>query len=314
MKTPIAFLIFNRPDTTRKVFEVIRQVKPPQLLVVADGPRLERPNEAENCAVVRSIIERVDWDCKVLTNYSEVNLGCKKRISSGLDWVFNTVEEAIILEDDCLPHATFFRFCKELLEKYRNDTRIMHIGGNNYNISGRNLDDSYYFSRANAVWGWASWRRAWQYFDVDMSQWPTLVKENRLVDMLGSQKEAEIRYRYWSKVYAGDVNAWSYQWHLACLCQGAYSVVPNRNLVSNIGFNQDSTHTVDSTSPFANLETHEMKFPLTHPKFIAKDSYAYNLYFRQLYSPRLTDKISIKLKKVASRLKSAFKLELPRIN
>lgn len=306
MKTPVAFLIFNRPDTTKRVFEVIRQAKPSKLLVVADGPRVERLGEAENCAAARAIIDQADWDCEVLTNYSDVNLGCKKRISSGLDWVFNAVEEAIILEDDCLPHSTFFRFCEEILEHYRHDTRVMHIAGNNFNISGRNQVDSYYFSSTTAIWGWATWRRAWRFFDIDMNVWPTLVKENWLVDMLSSKKEAEIRYKYWDKVYAGKVDAWSYQWHLACLCQAGHSIMPNKNLVSNIGFSQNSTHTVDSTDPFANLETYEIKFPLVHPRFLIRDNYAYDLYFRQLYNPRLTDKISRKFKKFAYPFKPLF--------
>ena len=131
MRTPVAFLIFNRPDATRRVFESIRDAKPPLLLVVADGPRPDRPDDSRACAEARSLIDRVDWNCEVRTNYSDVNLGCGKRVSSGIDWVFQQVEEAIILEDDCVPDPTFFRFCEELLEKYRHDERISEIGGVN---------------------------------------------------------------------------------------------------------------------------------------------------------------------------------------
>ncbi len=134
LKTPVVFIIFKRPDTTERVFEVIRQTKPTKLLVVADGARTDRPGEADKCAAVRAIIECVDWDCKVLKNYSEINLGCGKRVSSGLDWVFDNVEEAIILEDDCLPHPTFFRFCEELLERYRYDTRVSSISAQNVQL------------------------------------------------------------------------------------------------------------------------------------------------------------------------------------
>jgi hypothetical protein len=160
LTTPVAFLIFNRPDTTAKVFEAIRQAKPPKLLVVADGPRPDRPDDIEKCKAARGVVEQVDWDCEVLRNYSDVNLGCKKRVSSGLDWVFNTVEEEIILEDDCLPHPTFFRFCEELLDYYRHDERIMVISGDNFQF-GRNCTEySYYFSRYNHCWGWSTWRRS----------------------------------------------------------------------------------------------------------------------------------------------------------
>ena len=147
LNTPVVLIIFNRPDTTAKVFEAIRQAKPSQLLVIADGPRPEKPGEAEKCAATRAIIDRIDWDCEVLKNYSEINLGCQQRVSSGLDWVFQTVETAIILEDDCLPHPTFFRFCAELLAKYRDEPRVMAISGDNFQC-GQNseTDKSYYFS------------------------------------------------------------------------------------------------------------------------------------------------------------------------
>jgi hypothetical protein len=159
VNTPIAFFIFNRPDTTARVFEAIRQAQPSKLLVVADGPRSTRPGEAEKCAATRAIIDQVDWECEVLTNYSDVNLGCRHRVSSGLDWVFEQVEEAIILEDDCLPHPTFFRFCEELLEWYRHDHRIVAISGDNFQNGHQSGEFSYYFSRYVHIWGWATWRR-----------------------------------------------------------------------------------------------------------------------------------------------------------
>ena len=146
MKTPVAFIIFNRPDTTKRVFEAIRHAKPPKLLVIADGPRADRPGEAEKCAAAREIIEGVDWECEVLTNYSDVNLGCGKRVSTGIDWVFDQVEEAIILEDDCLPNPSFFKFCELMLEQYRHDQRIMSISGTNYLETWKSSIQSYYFS------------------------------------------------------------------------------------------------------------------------------------------------------------------------
>src|SRR6185369_14461868 len=165
LTTPVAFIIFNRPDTTEKVFAEIARARPPKLLVIADGPRAGRAGEADRCAATRAIIDRVDWDCKVLTNYSDVNLGCKNRVASGIDWVFEQVPEAIILEDDCLPDPTFFRFCEELLIRYREDERISQICGANFQFGRKRSNDSYYFSRYNHIWGWASWRRAWQHYD-----------------------------------------------------------------------------------------------------------------------------------------------------
>ena len=152
LTTPVVFIIFNRPDTTAKVFEAIRQAKPPKLLVIADGARIDKPGEAEKCAAARAIINQVDWQCEVLTNYSNVNLGCRKRVSSGLDWVFEQVEEAIVLEDDCLPHPSFFQYCQELLEKYRDDERIMMISGDNFQFGNETTEYSYYFSRYGHCW------------------------------------------------------------------------------------------------------------------------------------------------------------------
>jgi len=149
LTTPVAFLIFNRPDTTEKVFAEIAKAKPPKLLVVADGPRAAKPGEIEKCEAVRSIVERVDWDCEVLKNYSDVNMGCRTRVSSGLDWVFENVEEAIILEDDCLPNQSFFKYCQELLQYYRHNEKIFSISGSNWQFGGRIYDKSYYFSKFN---------------------------------------------------------------------------------------------------------------------------------------------------------------------
>ncbi len=174
MNTPVVFIIFNRPDTAERVFEVIRQVQPTKLLVVADGPRSNRPGAEQKCMATRSIIQKVDWNCEVHTNFSDVNLGCRDRISSGLNWVFEMVEEAITLKDDCLPHISFFRFCQALLNYYRNDTRVMHICGNYFGSSNQYLGESYFFSLFCPILGWVAWRRAWKYFDVAIPIWSEL--------------------------------------------------------------------------------------------------------------------------------------------
>jgi GT2 family glycosyltransferase len=158
LTTPVAFLIFNRPDTTARVFEAIRQAKPPKLLVVADGPRPDRPDDIEKCKAARAIVEGVDWDCEVLKNYSDINLGCGKRPATGITWVFEQVEEAIILEDDCMPNPTFFEFCQAMLAEYRDDKRIMMIGGTNFLGEWKSKIQSYHFSFYGGTWGWASYK------------------------------------------------------------------------------------------------------------------------------------------------------------
>lgn len=282
LTTPIAFFIFNRPDTSRQVFEQIRKAKPPKLLVIADGPRVGRPDDAEKCAATRAIVEQVDWDCELLTNYSAVNLGCKERMSTGLDWVFNTVEQAIILEHDTFPHLDFFRFCQELLDRYQQDERIMMISGCNFQDSSR-TKNSYYLSRHVHCWGWASWRRAWQHYDVTMALWPEFRDEGWLFDAL---RDATSTY-YWNKIFEltfqGYINTWDYQWVFACWQQNALDILPIVNLVSNIGFGPDATHTGNQASRAANVPVHHLGFPLKHPAFMVRDALADD-FTQELYN------------------------------
>ncbi|PAX60058.1 glycosyltransferase family 2 protein [Brunnivagina elsteri] len=298
MKTPVAFLIFNRPDTTEKVFEAIRQAKPPKLLVVADGPRPDRPGEAEKCQAAREIIKQVDWDCEVLTNYSDVNLGCKKRVASGLDWVFENVEEAIILEDDCLPHPTFFPFCEELLDKYRDDNRIMTISGDNFQFGKTRNKDSYYFSRYNHCWGWASWRRAWQHYDIEMKNWEKVRDEGWLKDIFCDSSSVKYWENIFQRTYEGKIDTWDYIWTYCCWLQNGLTILPNVNLVSNIGFGNEGTHTKSKKNIFANIPAEEMRFLLQHPSFVIRNEKADSLTQRTLfYKPiiliRLIKKLGI---------------------
>jgi hypothetical protein len=265
MKTPIAFLVFNRPDTTQQVFDTIRQAQPPQLFVVADGPRGDRPEDAEKCGAVRKIIETVDWDCEVLTNYSDVNLGCKKRVSSGLDWVFEQVEEAIILEDDCLPELSFFPFCEELLERYRDDQRIMHISGDNFQFGKVRTEYSYYYSIYNHCWGWATWRRAWQHYDIEMKFIHHPNSQKQLKSLLHNTFAVNYWRKKFKKAHMNKVDSWAYRWTFSCWMNAGFSILPEVNLVKNIGFSQSGTHTTNCFDPYANLATSPISFPLKHP-------------------------------------------------
>ena len=300
LKTPIAFIIFNRPETTRRVFAEITKARPPKLLVIADGPRANRPGDAEKCAAVRAIIDCVDWDCEVLTNYSDVNLGIKRRISSGLDWVFNTVDEAIILEDDCLPHPTFFRFCEEMLEKYRDDERIAMISGANFQFGRKRNEYSYYFSRYPQIWGWASWRRAWSNYDVDMKLWPEIRDGSWLEDLLG----AKISVWYWryifENVYEGKIDTWDYQWTFSCWMQSLMTIMPVVNLVSNIGFSREAVHTTEKNK-LSEMKTEPMIFPISHPPYVLLDSVADSITEKQVYSGKILSLRTLK------RLKSVIR-------
>jgi hypothetical protein len=287
LKTPVAFLIFNRPETTARVFSEIARAKPPKLLVIADGPRDGREGEAEKCMAARAIIERVDWDCEVLTNYSDVNMGCKRRVSSGLSWVFEEVEEAIVLEDDCLPHPSFFPFCEELLERYRADERVMAISGDNFQFGLRRTPYSYYYTRYVHIWGWASWRRAWRHYDVSMKLWSELRATDWLAYIMGQEDMAAYWREIFELVYEGRIDTWDYQWVFACWAQNALTVSPEVNLISNIGFGDEATHTHagGSDNRMANLPTVQMDFPLQHPPYMMRHNDADRFTFEELMSP-----------------------------
>ena len=295
LTTPVAFIIFNRPDTTERVFAEIAKAKPTKLLVVADGARANKVGEADKVAATRAIIERVDWDCEVLTNFSDVNLGCKRRVSSGIDWVFSQVEQAIILEDDCLPDATFFKFCQEMLERYKHDQRIGMISGDNFQFGARRNDDSYYFSKYVHIWGWATWRDRWQdSYDVELKKWPVIKEGNWLVDILGNTKEASSWSQIFDRMYQGKVDTWDYQWVFANWVEGRVNVMPNVNLISNIGFGAGATHTL-SDSHLANIPFAPMVFPVKHPVGIYRNLEADIFTFESCFNVPLYKKIYNKL-------------------
>ncbi len=258
-------MIFNRPQFTARVFEAIARARPARLLVVADGPRATHPDDERLCAQARAVIDRVDWDCEVSRCYSDVNLGCKLRIASGLDWVFEQVPEAIIVEDDCLPEPTFFRFCAELLERYRDDPRVQMISGCNVLAPGSGAAYSYYFSRCYHVWGWATWARAWRTYDLQMRRWPALRETDWLRRHLGGETEAAIARAIFDATYAGNVGTWDFQWVLAGWAANAVSAIPSVNLITNIGYGEAATNERDAEHRLANLPAGPMGFPLHHP-------------------------------------------------
>jgi hypothetical protein len=265
-KKAVAFFGFNRPDCTKVVFEEIRRYHPAQLLLVADGPRPTVPTDKDRCAAVREIMHSVDWDCDVQVNFSDINLGCKKRMASGIDWIFSQVEEVVLLEDDCVPCPDFFRFCSEMLDYYRNEPRVMNIGGTNYQRGRRRGEASYYFSSFPHIWGWASWRRAWQHYDVEMRSWPQAQRENWLAELPLTQPERDYWNSYMNRIYLGKVDTWDCQWLYACWRHMGASIIPNVNLITNIGGGPDATHTkwaVESLAiPQGTLGN------ITHPKKI----------------------------------------------
>jgi hypothetical protein len=270
LQTPVGLIFFNRPEKTAKVFEEIRRARPPKLMLAADGPRADVPGEAERCAAARQVVEHIDWPCEVLKDYSDTNLGCGRRESSAFDWFFSEAEEAIFLEDDTLPRPAFFRFCEEMLDRYRDDDRIMHISGDNFLFGRRRgTANSYYFSRYPNSWGWASWRRAWRHYDFDL-EWGNSDHLSRFTD------PGELRHwkDRWDKTRTGEIDTWDYQWVFALLSRDGIAINPNRNLVTNIGFGSGATHTQGDMPGVSELPLEDLVFPLKHPKRISPDGAA----------------------------------------
>lgn len=268
LDTPVVFIIFNRPETTWQVFNVIRQVRPRRLLVIADGPRQEIRGEAEACAKTRAIIDHVDWNCTIETCYSDFNLGVPDyRISTGLNWAFNQVEQAIILEDDCLPDLSFFEFCSALLEKYRNNHKIASIHGCNRLETWKSNDQSYHYVHFGNAWGWATWSHKWQDFKYQKGglQW----QDKSIRKMVQVNLNNDVLFNYWSNRFEWSNQSlaypWDYQWFIHRLSRGLLSVVPSVNLIRNIGFRPDATHTNNEISCDANLATFSLSPPLFKP-------------------------------------------------
>lgn len=255
LKTPILFLIFNRPDTTQRVFEQIAKQQPLKLYIAADGPRESRTGELDLCEATRKIVETITWPCEVKRLFREENLGCKKAVSSAISWFFENEEEGIILEDDCLPHPDFFGFCEAMLNRYRNTEKVMHISGNNFQEGVKHGDSSYYFSSYAHIWGWATWKRAWNKYSIGLTQ----EESTAIIEV---KFKHYLERKYWkmvaAKLHSGEFNTWDYQWTFTLWKHDGLAIIPNVNLVSNIGFGAASTHLPDKDHIFSNMSFSQM--------------------------------------------------------
>lgn len=265
LQTPVVFIVFNRPGLTARVFERIRNAKPSKLFIIGDGPRPDRTDEAENVSKVREFIANaIDWECQVEFDYSDTNLGCRHRVASGLNRVFEKAEEAIILEDDCLPDPTFFRFCSEMLTRYRSDPAVMHISGTNLAAPDKPTD-RYRFSHHPWIWGWATWRRAWQLNDFDMASW------DERKDVLKSSFSSAWEAQYWISIFSSSkanlakANTWGFPWMYTCRSLKSLCVTPCCNLIQNLGIGVDSTHMQDDMAHL-NFGTFPIRFPLKNSR------------------------------------------------
>ncbi|MCR8558586.1 nucleotide-diphospho-sugar transferase [Mucilaginibacter sp. BJC16-A38] len=301
-KSPVLFILFNRPGTTKQVFEKIKEAKPARLYVAADGPRPSRPGEAELCASTRAIIEGVDWECEVKTLFRSENLGCKDAVSSAINWFFDNEHEGIILEDDCLPAPSFFSFCDAMLEKYRNDTRVRHITGCNLQSGKKWGDASYYFSNITHVWGWASWRRVWADYDKTLNRYNHDIAE-KLTGIFHDPFIVSSLKHVFDEVKAGKIDTWDYQLDFANFFNNGLTIIPNENLISNIGFGNDATHTLDHNNIYANIPLGEIT-QITHPQYLLPEKRADVVVLKQNFN---IDEKKRKHKKLGRRIKRWLK-------
>lgn len=316
--TPILIIFWRRKDTVLRVIDVLRGLRPANIYLASDGPRDGNIEENSKVHLVRKLVEdAIDWPCAVHKRYSDINQGIKYGPFNAMDWFFSSVEEGIILEDDVLPARSFFFFCRELLERYRDDTRIWQISGNNL-VQAQNalasdeqvwmpLDDhsSYLFSRDCLIWGWATWRRCWRLYDLHMSSWPDLRDRGIFANVFQSPEELKYWSCVWHSIFAFDIPlTWDYQWIYACTCNGALSIVPKVNLISNLGFGLEGINCSDADDPLSNLPVTELHGPIVHPAYVLQDrsydramferfrwtpqaekqSFSYRLWFRVIYT------------------------------
>ena len=279
---PILFMIFNKLSESKRVFESIKKCKPLKIYLASDGPRESFPEEKEIIESIRNyVVSNIDWDCKVYKLFRDQNLGCKYACSGAVNWFFENEEMGIILEDDTLPNQSFFKYCEELLNYYKEDERVGMIAGN-APINNHNFEKSYYFSRYVRFWGWASWRRAWQNYDVEYENFYNFIKLGGLSSVSRSSREE----KYWKKIAnSGITNTWDYQWLFASWQNSMLTVIPHINLVTNIGFGQGATHTVNIDSHHNNAESFQINLPLTHPDFIFDNKFLDDKAIEQEFLP-----------------------------
>jgi GR25 family glycosyltransferase involved in LPS biosynthesis len=304
LNTAVLLLIFNRLDTTKQVFEAIKQAKPPRLYIAADGARKTKEGEEQKVKLVRDyIISNIDWKCEVKTLFQEQNLGCKMAVSGAIEWFFKNEEMGIVLEDDCLPSQSFFWFCEQLLIKYKNDMRVWHIGGTS-TLSNDILlnDDSYYFSYFNHIWGWAGWSNKWKYYDINVSLFNEFKKNNFIENITKNNLIQSFWLNNFNSVHKKRIDTWDYQWYFTIWSNGGRAIIPTINLVSNLGFGPEATHTSNSDDKLSAMTKNEINLNLLHPKILMPnviyDKYNSNFLFDINYINFCKNWIKLKIKEI----------------
>ena len=299
LNTAVLFLVFNRLEKTKKVFESIQQAKPPRLYIAADGARKHKEDEAEKVEAVRKyILENINWKCEVKTLFQDQNLGCKYACSGALNWFFENEEMGIILEDDTLPSQSFFWFCEILLNKYRDDLRVWHIAGNNFHFGWKRDENySYYFGGIyGSIWGWATWRSRWKYYDVEMKNYDEVAHKDYLENCYDGSDAVKRKIRDFNYIKKG-LDTWDFQWVYTRWINNGLTIVPIINLVKNLGFGDDGTHTHSKKDKRGDMKYFDIELPLKHPNFINRDIISEKKFYEDFVKLSLLSKIKQIIKK-----------------
>jgi len=263
MKSPVLLITYRRIETTKKVFEQLRQAKPARLYFSSNAADPAIPDETEKVRKVRDLLASIDWPCDVRTLLRTDHVDVKTSVASAIDWFFEEETEGIVLEDDCLPHQHFFAFCDEMLDRFRNTPEVSIVSGSCFQAPSFLLDSSYYFSKYVHIWGWATWRRTWSNYDRDMSFWPKWRESSEWATLFSDRVEE----RYWrgrfDSAYSGEILTWDYPLLASVWRSGGLTVTPSVNLVSNIGFGPEGTFSKNAESLLASAPVHNI-FPLVH--------------------------------------------------
>lgn len=286
MPAAVLFLTFNRPDLFRRVADAVGQAGPRQVFVSIDGPRAGRPDDTILCSEVRKLAQSLEWATQIHLKAEQNNMGCGPAVASAISWALSQVEELIIIEDDCLPDPSFLIFCDELLQRYRDDERVMQIAGNNWGAAEERYGGySYAFNAFAPIWGWATWRRAWQHYDFKMESWPRIKASGLIEGMALSPRFRKVMQYEFERVYAGE-GTWDHQWQYAVLRQNGLSISPQRNLVANLGFRADATNYTGLDRVFSFLPVEPLAFPLKHPPEVMRNASVESV-FEKIYWQKL---------------------------
>lgn len=313
---PVALIFFNRPTPFQKVFDCVKRERPSKLFLIQDGPRATSKTDIDNIKACRKICNEIDWDCEVIKIYSDENLGCGRRIFSGLSEAFKHVDRLVIIEDDIMFSESFLPFCAELLEKYKNDQRIHQISGMNHISDYQDCNNSYFFSRGGAIWGWATWKRVWDEID-----WDLVISEDEYISKTLVRNKFPRDYGTYLTSKAKDLrnlisngkapSYWSFHLLYYSYIQNRLNIVPKKNLISNIGITADSAHADSNLNKFSKrtqrvffTKMQNLEFPLKHPSFVLDDRYYKQVQDEVLYPTGLAgllDKIEVHIRRLIYR-------------